>query len=206
MNEKALFKLSYGIFVLTSKSGGKANGCIINTCNQVASSPARLAISVINGNYTCDLIRESGIFTLSVLDETTTFETIRHWGMQSGRTVDKMKGIELPTDINGIPYLSRSTCAVFSCRVTERMDLGSHTLFIGEIVDSRITGDGNAVTYADYHARIKPRAEVPEAGRKIKAWRCRICGFIYEGAILPEEYECPLCGHPKEDFEPIYED
>lgn len=206
MDEKALFKLSYGLFVLTGKSGDKANGCIINTCNQVASNPARLAISVINGNYTCDLIKESGVFALSVLDETTSFETIRHWGMQSGRNVDKMKGIDLPVDTNAVPYLSWSTCAVFSCRVTEKIDLGSHTLFIGEIVDSMVTGNGKPVTYADYHAKIKPKNETVKPGRKIKAWRCRICGFIYEGTELPEDYLCPLCGHPKEDFEPIYED
>lgn len=207
MDNKAFFKLSYGVFMLSSKSGGKANGCITNTCIQVASSPARVAISVLNTNYTCDLIKESGVFALSVLDETTTFETIKYWGMQSGHNVDKLKDIELPADANGVPYLSWSTCAVMSCKVVEKIDLGSHTMFIAEIVDASVTSDKNPLTYADYHSKVKPKTSAPaKTERKIKAWRCKICGFVYEGAVLPDDYLCPLCGHDKDDFEPIYED
>ncbi len=205
MDNKAFFKLSYGVFMLSTKCGDKVNGCITNTCMQVANSPVRVAISVLNTNYTCDLIKESGVFALSLLDETTTFETIKHWGFQSGHNVDKLADLPLPEDVNGVPYLSWSTCAVLSCKVVDKIDLGSHTMFIGEVVDAVVTGDKNPLTYADYHNKVKPKPEAPKTERKIKAWKCKICGYIYEGSELPEDFLCPLCGHPKEDFEPIYE-
>lgn len=206
MDNKALYKLSYGVFMLSTKAGDKVNGCITNTCIQVANSPTRVAISVLNTNYTCDLIKESGVFALSLLDETTTFETIKHWGFQSGHTVDKLDGLPLPTDVNGVPYLSWSTCAVISCKVTEKIDLGSHTMFIGEIVDAVVTSDKNPITYADYQNKIKPKPAAPaQTERKIKAWKCKICGYIYEGPELPADFQCPICGHDKDDFEPIYE-
>jgi len=206
MDNKALFKLQYGVFMVSTKAGDKANGCITNTCIQVANSPVRIAVSVLNTNYTCDLIKESGVFSVSILDETTTFETIKHWGMQSGHNVDKLDGLPLPADTNGVPYLSWSTCAVLSCKVTEKIDLGSHTMFIAEVVDAVTTSDKNPITYADYHSKIKPKPAAPaQTERKIKAWRCKICGYIYEGPELPSDYLCPLCGHDKDDFEPIYE-
>ena len=144
MDNKAFFKLSYGVFMLSTKCGDKVNGCITNTCMQVANSPVRVAISVLNTNYTCDLIKESGVFALSLLDETTTFETIKHWGFQSGHNVDKLADLPLPEDVNGVPYLSWSTCAVLSCKVVDKIDLGSHTMFIGEVVDAVVTGDSTA--------------------------------------------------------------
>ena len=108
MDKKAIYSLSYGIFMLSTKLGDKANGCIINTCIQVANNPTRVAISVLNTNYTCDLLKESGVFALSVLDEQCTFDSIKHFGFQSGRDVDKFEGIKMPEDVNGIPYMGRS--------------------------------------------------------------------------------------------------
>jgi len=131
MDNKALYNLSYGVFMLSTRDKDKVNGCITNTCIQIANSPTRVAISVLNTNYTCDLLKKSRIFALSMLDQTVTFETIKHFGFQSGRDVDKFEGLSLPTDMNEIPYMGWQTCAVLSCKVLDSMDLGSHTLFIG---------------------------------------------------------------------------
>lgn len=205
MDNKALYKLSYGVFVLTTKAEAKENGCITNTCMQVANSPTRVAITVINTNFTCDLIKESGVFAVSLLDETTTFETIKHWGFQSGRDIDKFEGLDLPKDINGVAYLPWQTTSMISCKVVESFELGSHTMFIAEVVDASVLSGKNPLTYADYRNNLKPKPQAPNKEKKIVGWKCKICGYIYEGAELADDYICPLCGHPKEDFEPIYE-
>lgn len=205
MDKKALYQLTYGVFLLTTKAGDKVNGCITNTCIQVANSPTRVAISVLNTNYTCDLIKESGIFALSLLDNTCTFQTIKHFGFQSGRDVDKFDGLTLPTDVNGVPYLAWQTTAVISCKVLESTDLGSHTLFIAEVVDAKLLNDHAPLTYADYQANVKPKPQEVKKEKKIVGWRCKICNYVYEGSELPADFTCPLCGHDKDDFEPIYE-
>lgn len=205
MDKKALYKLSYGVFMLSTKTESKVNGCITNTCIQVANSPERVAISVLNSNYTCDLIKESGVFALSLLDETCTFETIKHFGFQSGRNVDKFAGLSFPKDVNGVPYLGWQTCAVLSCKVVESLDLGSHTLFIAEILDAETINDKNPLTYTDYQNHVKPKPQQVNTDRQIVGWRCKICNYVYEGSELPADFTCPLCGHDKDDFEPIYQ-
>jgi len=204
MDITALFKLSYGVFMLSTKSGDKVNGCITNTCMQVASNPTRVAISVLNTNYTCDLLKESGLFALSILDETVTFETIKYFGFQSGRDVDKMSELPLPTDVNGIPYLGWQTCSVISARVISKEDLGSHTLFIAEVEDAVKINDHAPLTYADYQSKVKPKPAKKQEDKKIVGWRCKICKYVYDGSELPTDFACPLCGHGAEDFEPIY--
>lgn len=208
MEKKALYNLSYGVFMLSTRSGEKVNGCITNTCMQVANNPIRIAISVLNSNYTCDLIKESGIFALSLLDVNCSFETIKHFGFQSGRDVDKFENITPPTDCNDVPYLGWQSCAVISGKVVEQHDLGTHTLFIAEVVDAKVLSDKEPITYAKYQNEIKPKnnaASAKEDGKKIVGWRCKICNYVYEGSKLPEDYACPLCGHGADDFEPIYE-
>lgn len=204
MDKKAIYQLSYGVFMVATKAGEKTNGCITNTCIQVANNPLRVAIAVINANYTCDLIKESGVFTVSVLDDSISFDTIKHFGMQSGRDVDKMDGIPFPTDENSIPYMGWGACAMLSCKVVDSMDLGSHTMFIAEVTDAKVLSDRNPITYAYYQSDIKPKPEKPASEKKIVGWRCKICNYVYEGAELPTEYSCPVCGHGPEDFEPIY--
>lgn len=205
MDPKALFNLQYGVFMVATKSGEKLNGCITNTCIQVAGNPTRVAIAVLNGNYTCDLIKESGVFTVSVLDETTTFDTIKHFGFQSGRDVDKFAAIAPQFNADGLPYLGFSACSVLGCRVLQSVELGTHTLFIAEVLEAEVTSDKKAITYTDYQTRIKPQPPKPAETRKIVGWRCKVCGYIHEGAELPREFTCPLCGHGADDFEPIYE-
>ena len=208
MDKKAIYNLSYGVFMVSTKAGEVANGCITNTCIQVAGNPVRIAISVLNSNYTCYLIKESGIFAVSILDNDCTFETIKHFGFQSGRDVDKFGNITPPTDCNDVPYLGWQSCAVISGKVVEQHDLGTHTLFIAEVVDAKVLSDKEPITYAKYLNEIKPKnnaASAKEDGKKIVGWRCKICNYVYEGSKLPEDYACPLCGHGADDFEPIYE-
>ena len=212
MDKKALYDLSYGVFMLATKAGGKVNGCITNTCMQVASDPVRVAIACINGNFTTELIKESGVFSLTMLDKTCSFDTIKHFGMQSGRDVDKFEFLELPEDVNGVPYMDWSACAMLSCHVLEYTDLGSHTLFIAVVDDAKKLGTEPPMTYAYYQSDVKPKAPKPSSGagstaapKKIKGWRCTICKYVYEGAELPKDFICPVCGHDASDFEPIYE-
>ena len=204
MDKKAIYNLSYGVFMVSTKAGEVANGCITNTCIQVAGNPVRIAISVLNSNYTCDLIKESGIFAVSILDNDCTFETIKHFGFQSGRDVDKFGNITPPTDCNDIPYLGWQSCAVISGKVVEQHDLGTHTLFIAEVMDAKVLNDKAPLTYADYQSRVKPKPEAKKEDKKIVGWRCKICNYVYEGSELPADFTCPLCGHDASDFEPIY--
>ena len=206
MDKKALYQLSYGVFMLATNAEGKKNGCITNTCMQVANSPTRVAISVLNTNYTCDLIKKSGVFTLSMLDQTVTFETIKHFGFQSGRDVDKFEGMKLPADENDVPYMGWQTCAMISGKVVSSQDLGSHTLFIAQVTEARTQNDLPSATYAYYFAHIKPKpqpqAPAPE-NKQLHHWVCRICGYVYEGETLPPDYVCPICKHPAADFDQI---
>lgn len=205
MDKKALYKLSYGVFMLSTKDGETVNGCITNTCMQVANSPTRIAIAVINTNYTCDLIKKSGVFALSLLDETCSFELIKHFGFQSGREVNKFENLQMPVDVNGIPYMGWQACAVISGKVIGSQDLGSHTLFIAEVVDAKLLNDNAPLTYDDYQTKVKPKPAPKAEDKKIVGWRCKICKYEYKGSELPEDFACPLCGHGADDFEPIYE-
>lgn len=204
MDNKALYNISYGLFVIGTRSGEKINACITNTCMQVASEPTRLSVSLLNKNYTCDLIKESSFFSLSVLDKNTAFEVFKRFGYQSGRDVDKFAGFEYEADRNGCPLILSNVCSVFSCRVVSKTDLGTHTLFVAEIEDAKVTSSVEPMTYAYYQSSVKPKVKV-EASRKIIGWRCKICGYEYMQSELPSDYICPMCGHPAEDFEPIYE-
>lgn len=205
MDNKALYSLSYGVFMLSTKYQDKINGCITNTCIQVANNPTRVAVSVLNNNYTCELMKKSGVFALSILDESCTFETIKHFGFQSGRDVDKFENISFLVDENSVPYLGWQTCAMLSCKIVSSQDLGSHTMFIAEVVDGKVLSENKPLTYADYQSNIKPKTEKKKEDKKIVGWRCKICNYVYEGSELPEDFICPLCGHDTEDFEPIYE-
>ena len=143
--------------MLTSEDG-RDNGCIINTCVQVASLPTRLAISVQKGNLTREIVEKSGKFNVSVLTEDVPFETIRHFGMQSGRDTDKFEDfVGFERSKNGLIYLTEHTNAMFSCKVVEKLDLGSHMMFIGEVTESKVLGKNPSCTYAHYHKAIKPK-------------------------------------------------
>ena len=150
--------MSYGLFVLSARESDKDNGCIANTCFQVGNDPTKLAISVQIGNLTREMIENTGIFNVSVLTENVPFETIRHFGMQTGRQIDKFAEFSaVKRSHNGLLYVTENTNAMFSCKVLSKQDLGSHMLFVGEVTESKVLSGGPSCTYAYYHQEIKPK-------------------------------------------------
>ncbi|MBQ5390298.1 MAG: flavin reductase [Clostridia bacterium] len=202
MDTKALFKLSYGLFVLTARDGAKDNGCIINTAVQVTSSPCRLSITVNKQNYTHDMIQRTDAFNLSVLTEEAPMKVFEHFGFQSGKTVNKFADCETENRTgNGILYIPRYTNAVISCAVVGWVDCGTHTMFIADVTETKILSDVPSATYQYYFDHIKPKPQ-PKTEEK-KGYVCKICGYVYEGEELPEDFICPLCKHGAEDFEKL---
>ncbi|MCM1416658.1 MAG: flavin reductase [bacterium] len=203
MNQKALSKLSYGLFVASTKYDKKMNGCIINTVTQVTSNPKQIIVSINKNNLTCKLIQKSGILAISVLSETAPFSLFEHFGFQSGRTADKFLDIPFAITEQELPYLTNHTTAYLDCKVKESLDLGSHMLFLAYVSDCDILSDEKPMTYAFYHEFVKPKPETSSDKSSVKGWRCTVCGYVYEGEELPPDFVCPLCKHGAEDFEKI---
>ena len=203
MDKKAMYRLSYGLFVLTAREAEKDNGCIINTAIQAASEPNQLSICVNKANHTHDMILRTGKFTVSILSQKAEFELFRHFGFQSGRDVNKFEAFDkCERGTNGLYYITEGTNAYISVTVKKTEDLGSHTMFIGEITDMEVLSDIPSVTYEYYQSHIKPAPQpIVKAEEGKTVWRCRICGYEYEGEKLPEDFICPICKHPASDFE-----
>mgnify|MGYP002748593204 CR=1 FL=1 len=199
MDSRVMYQISYGLYVLTAKEGGKDNGCIVNTVTQVTSSPNRITVAVNKQNYTHDMILRSGMFNVSVLAQSAPFDLFRNFGYQSGLTADKFQQVPFVRMNNGIARLSEHATACFSGRVVSATDLGTHTLFLADVTDGELLCDEEPVTYAYYQKNIKPAP----APTKKTGWRCRICGYIYEGETLPPDFVCPVCKHGAEDFEKL---
>ena len=205
MDKKAMYKLSYGLFVLTAKVGEKDNGCIINTAIQAASEPNQISISVNKANYTHDMIKESGAFNVSVISEKADFSLFKRFGFSSGRDSDKLADYsQFKRGDNGIIYITEGTNSYISVKVSKVVDMGSHTMFIGTVTDMNVLTDDASATYEYYHKNIKVQPEkvgVTPEGKTI--WRCIICGYEYVGDELPEDFICPICKHPASDFERV---
>lgn len=198
MNEKALYKIPYGLFLLTARENDKDNGCIINTAIQVANNPTQIVVAVNKGNLTHDMIVHTRTFNVSTLTTSTDFELFKHFGMQSGRTADKFANFpDAARSENGLLYLTKNANMYLSAKVTMYLDLGSHTLFVGELTDAKILSDEESCTYDYYQSNIKPK---PVTTSSKTTWTCSVCGYVYEGEEMPEDYICPLCKHGKEDF------
>ncbi len=205
MDKKAMYKLSYGLFVLTAKEGEKDNGCIINTAIQAASTPNQMSICVNKANDTHDMIMRTDEFTVSVISQRASFDLFKHFGFQTGREVNKFADFTAcDRGQNGIYYITEGTNAYISVKVAKTEDLGSHTMFIGEITDMEVLSGDASATYEYYMNYIKPKPQ--EAGKTEDGqtiWRCTICGYEYVGEELPEDFICPLCKHPASDFEKV---
>ena len=198
MDQKAFYKLTYGLFLLTAREEGRDNGCIINTAIQTANDPPRLAFAVQKENLTHDMIVRTGVFAISSISTSATFDLFRRFGMQSGREVDKFEGFpDVERGANDLLYLTRGANMTMNGRVVDQMDLGSHTLFIGEVGDAVVLSDEPSCTYAYYQSDIKPKKQ------EKKGWVCTVCGYVYEGDPLPADFICPWCKHGAEDFEPV---
>ncbi len=205
MDNKAMYKLSYGLFVLTTVSGNKQSGCIINTAIQAASEPNTISICVNKANYTHDLIKESGVFTVSVIAENASFDLFKRFGFASGRDTDKFAGFTgYKTGSNGVNYVTEGTNAFISVKVDKTVDMGSHTMFAGTITDMEVLSDVPSATYAYYFENIKPKPEaVATTPDGQTVWRCKICGYEYVGEELPDDFICPICKHGAVDFEKV---
>lgn len=204
MDKKALYKLTYGLFILTSKQGEKENGCIINTAAQVTSEPNRISIAVNKSNFTHDMVLASGKFNVSVLSQDAEFSLFKHFGFQSGRDVDKFADFKDADHAeNGIAFITKGTNAYFSAEVEQTIDLGSHTLFIAFVTDMKVISDAPSASYDYYQNHIKPKPQAAPAAAGKTIWRCTVCGYEYEGEELPADFICPLCKHPASDFEKV---
>lgn len=204
MDKKALYKLTYGLFILTSKQGEKENGCIINTAAQVTSEPNRISIAVNKSNFTHDMVLASGKFNVSVLSQDAEFSLFKHFGFQSGRDVDKFADFKDADHAeNGIAFITKGTNAYFSAEVEQTIDLGSHTLFIASVTDMKVISDALSASYDYYQNHIKPKPQAAPAAAGKTIWRCTVCGYEYEGEELPADFICPLCKHPASDFEKV---
>ena len=203
MENKAIEKVSYGLFVVTVNSNDKDNGCILNTVTQVAINPNRISIAINKVNYTHDLLMSSDDFTVSIISIRAEFELFKQFGFQSGRDVDKFKGFkDVKRVSNGTLAITKGTNAYISGKIFERIDLESHTLFIADVTDMDILSNDKSATYDYYHSNIKPQ-KTSKIDTEKTIWRCRICGYEYEGEEINEDFICPICKHPASDFEKL---
>ena len=202
MDNSALFKIGYGLYVLSAKEGEKDNGCIVNTMMQVTQNPLVVVLGVNKLNYTHDMIKDTGKFNVTALAESAPFDLFKQFGFQSGREADKFDGVDYAQrSENGLLYLDKYATAFYSCDVLETMDFGTHTLFKAEVKDAKVLSGEESITYSYYQSHTKPK---PQAVKYTKTvWRCKICGYIYEGEELPPDFICPICKHGAADFEKI---
>ena len=203
MDNTVCQKLSYGLFILSVHCGMRDNACIINTGIQVASSPDRLCLAVNKADFTAEMLEYTDDLTLSVLSEAADFELFKRFGFRSGRDVEKFDGFDDCMRVeNGTLAVTRGTNAYLSAHVVQKIDLGSHWLFIAAVTDGKVLSSVPSATYAYYHAHIKPAPQKTAPNGKT-VWRCTVCGYEYEVEELPADFICPTCKHPASDFEKV---
>ena len=195
----ALFKIGYGLYVVTSNDGEKDNGLIVNTVSQVTDNPNRVAVCINKANYSHHIIKQTGIMNVNCLSTEAPFQVFQNFGFQSGRTADKFADIEVLRSDNGLAFLPRYINAFMSLKVERYVDFDTHGMFICTVTEARVISDVETMTYNYYQSHVKPK---PETEGK-KGFVCKICGYIYEGDVLPDDFICPLCKHGAADFEPI---
>ncbi len=195
----ALFNIGYGLYVVTSNDGKKDNGLIVNTVTQVTNTPNRIAVTINKENYSHHVIKQTGIMNINCLSTEAPFRVFETFGFQSGRNVDKFKDCNPLRSDNGLVFLPKFINSFMSLKVEQYIDLDTHGMFICSITESRVITNAETMTYTYYQNNVKPK---PETDGK-KGYVCKICGYVYEGDVLPEDFICPLCKHPASDFEPI---
>lgn len=195
----ALFHIGYGLYVVTSNDGKKDNGLVVNTVTQVTNTPNRIAVTISKENYSHHVIRQSGKMNINCLTVDAPFRVFEHFGFQSGRSVDKFESWEALRSDNGLVFLPRYINSFMSLKVEQYIDLDTHGMFICSIEESRVISNVETMTYTYYQSNVKPR---PATEGK-KGYVCKVCGYVYEGETLPDDFICPLCKHGAADFEPI---
>ena len=195
----ALFRIGYGLYVVTSNDGKKDNGLIVNTVTQLTDNPYRVAVNINKANYSHHVIQQTGIMNVNCLSTDAPFSVFEQFGFQSGRNTDKFAGQKVNHSDNGLVFLDKYINAFMSLKVENYVDLGTHGMFICSVTEARVMSDQDTMTYTYYQKHVKPK---PQTEGK-KGWVCKVCGYIYEGDELPEDIICPLCKHGAVDFEPI---
>ncbi len=195
----ALFRIGYGLYVVTSNDGKRDNGLIVNTVTQVSDNPNRIAVNINKANYSHHVIRQTGILNVNCLSVDAPFKVFETFGFQSGRTADKFAGMAPIRSDNGLAILPKYINAAFSLKVEQYVDLGSHGMFICSVTEARVMNDRETMTYTYYQNHVKPK---PQTEGKT-GFVCKVCGYIYEGDTLPDDFICPLCKHGAADFEPL---
>ena len=195
----SLFNIGYGLYVITTNDGSKDNGLIVNTVSQVTNTPNRLAVTINKQNYSYHVIKQTGKMNVNCLSVEAPFKVFETFGFQSGRNVDKFAGINVKRSDNGLVYLDKYINSFISLKVDSYVDLDTHGMFICSITEARVLSDKETMTYTYYQKNVKPK---PATTVK-KGFVCKICGYIYEGDVLPDDFICPLCKHGASDFEPI---
>lgn len=201
INNNTLFKISYGVYILTARQNGFDNGCVINSCQMITDSGKLFAIAINKNNLTHDMVKETGIFNISILTKDSSFDLIKHFGYQSGKNVDKFEKRNDERSSNGICYIKETTNSYISFKVTNTVDFKTHTLFIATVVEAKELSSIESMTYDYYFSNVKPNDK-----EKGKGYRCKICGYVYDKGELPLDFICPICKHGYEDFEKIKEE
>ena len=195
----ALFKIGYGLYVVTSNDGKQNNGLIVNTVTQVSDNPNRIAVNINKANYSYHVIKQTGILNVNCLTVDAPFKVFENFGFQSGRNTDKFVNYPYILSDNGLPILTNYINASISLKVENYIDLDSHGMFICSVTEARVMNNKETMTYEYYQKNVKPK---PDTDGK-KGFVCKVCGYVYEGDVLPDDYICPLCKHGASDFEPI---
>ena len=211
MNTNAFRNLSYGVYIISTLDGERPTGCVANSAMQIKSSPATIAVSVNHDNYTNSCIQKTGKFAVSILSEESDATLIGTFGFQSGKEVNKFDGVQA-LEKEGIPVIA-DACAYVVCKVIDKMETATHTVFLGEVIDADVLKKAEPMTYAYYHKVVKGKSpknaptylpEEKEEKADDAKWVCSICGYVYDGetpcAELPEDLRCPICKQPKEKF------
>ena len=197
-DKTALFKIEYGLYVVTSNDGKKDNGLIVNTVSQLTDTPFRVAVNINKANYSHEVIKNTKKLNVNILSQDTTFDLIKKFGFVSGRDVNKFEGEEVMRSNNGLVVLSNHINAVLSLEVENYVDLDTHGMFICKVVEAKKINNNPTLTYNYYQSNVKPKPE-----EKKKGYVCKVCGYVYEGDELPDDYICPLCKHGASDFEKL---
>lgn len=195
----ALFKLGYGLYVVTTNDGEKDNGCILNSVMQVTNTPNKVAVAINKQNYTHDTVMKTNKLNINCIAESAPFSIFQNFGFKSGRDTDKLEGVAFERSNNGLAVLKDNVNAYMSLWVESTVDLDTHTLFICFVTQMDEISEDRTMTYTYYQDNVKPK---PQPQKK-KGYVCKICGYVHEEDELPEDFICPLCKHPASDFEPL---
>lgn len=203
--DNAMTDISYGLYIVTTNADGRDNGCVSNTFQQVTASPLQASVCLNKEEFTTGLIEKSGVFTVSILSQKADFSMIEHFGFHSGRDIDKFADFtDCKRVANGTMAITEGTNAYISVKVNKTIDLGTHMMFVGEVTEQAVLSDVPSATYTYYQRNIKPQPQAKaSADGNHTVWRCKVCGYEYEGDVLPDDFICPICKHPASDFEKV---